>query len=228
MVVIKIGGEAVESAEAFGKFLSVLKENLPAAVVFGAGIQINGRLEEENISFEFYNGERITTHAMLDLIEDEFSRMAGRIAGLLGEIETEFVRGGKIFHCRRKSPHLGLVGEITSVNTDAVKNSRAQCVLVSPVGSDVRGGLLNVNADVSAAALARALKSGKMIYITKLGGVMDKDNKNVPLIDRKKAEEMISSGIISAGMISKVKSAVETIESGVGEVVIGETRITAG
>lgn len=219
----------VEKPDYFEIFLSTLRNNLPAAVVFGAGAQISARLRAKGISFEFYRGQRVTTPAMLELIEDEFNKTAEKIAGMLRSTKSVFVRGNEIFVCRRKSQRLGMVGEIISVKTESVKKSFsvAECVLVSPVGADINGALFNVNADVSAANLARALDAKKLIFCTKVGGVMDAENNLIKTIDRKRAQELIESGVISLGMIPKVLAALETIESRVQEVVIGETHITA-
>jgi len=169
MVVIKIGGEILEFPQEFANFAELMENSLPAVVVFGAGVQINKRLKETGIPFQFYKGERITTRQMLEIINDEFRKIAGRITDLLEQDEAQFLNGSAIFACRKKSPELGFVGEIVSVTAEVVKKhlKEGKIVLVSPIGKDGDENLCNVNADVSASALAVALSADSLIYFTK-------------------------------------------------------------
>ncbi|MBU3956141.1 hypothetical protein KJ633_06730 [bacterium] len=233
MNVIKIGGEVVEDPRVFEEFRSLLESMLPAAVVFGAGVQISSRLKAEDIPFGFYKGERITTQDMLMLLDDEFKKMAKKIESMLGDMESVFVHGSEVFSCVQKSKKLGFVGKIVSVDVSKVKAAAASgtAVLVSPIASSKdesapgRGELYNVNADVSAARLAAALGSGELIFCTKVNGVNDSSGNFIERMDAVKAAEFISSGIIAGGMIPKVKSALESIKAGVGSVRIGRTLI---
>ncbi len=233
MNVIKIGGEVVEDPRVFEEFSSLLESMLPAAVVFGAGVQISSRLKSEDIPFGFYKGERITTAEMLLLIEDEFRKMAKKIASMLDGIESVFVPGSEVFSCEQKSEKLGFVGEIVSVDVSKVKSSvvadaqgraAGSAVLVSPIASS-EGELYNVNADVSASRLAGALGSDELIYCTKVNGVNDTSGNLIEKIDAAKAAALMSSGVIAGGMIPKVKSAMDSIKAGVGKVRIGRTLI---
>jgi len=239
MNVIKIGGEVVDDPRVFEEFRSLLESNLPAAVLFGAGVQISSRLKSEDIPFGFYKGERITTADMLSIIDDEFRKMAKKITLMLDGIESVFVPGSGVFSGVRKSEKLGFVGEIVSVDVSEIKAAAADMrrrsgegfVLVSPIASseaeNERGhrDLYNVNADVSASRLAASLGAGELVYCTKVNGVNDSSGKLIEKIDAAKADEFISSGVIEGGMIPKVKSALDSIKAGVGKVRIGRTLI---
>ena len=239
MNVIKIGGEVVEDTRVFEEFHSLLEKNLPAAVVFGAGVQISSRLKAEDIPFAFYKGERITTAGMLLLIEDEFKKMAKKISSMLDGIDSVFVPGSGVFAGTRKSEKLGFVGEIVSVDVSKINAAAAGmqesgeggAVLVSPIASSEAESepghrdLYNVNADVSASRLAVALGAEELIYCTKVNGVNDSSGNLIEKIGAVNAAELISSGIIEGGMIPKVNSAMDSIKAGVGRVRIGRTLI---
>ena len=227
MVVIKIGGEVLDFPRKFGKFAKLLKENYPAAVVFGAGVQINRRLKETGIPFRFYKGERITTLQMLGIINDEFRKIAGRITDMLEQDEVQFIDGSAIFACRKKSPELGFVGEIVSVTAEVVKKylKEGKIVLVSPIGKDGDENLCNVNADVSAAALAAALSADSLIYFTKVKGVLDENSNLIRNLNGEKIAELMEKNVVSEGMIPKVNSAIGALKNGVGRVLIGETAV---
>ncbi len=227
MVVIKIGGEVLDFPRKFGKFAKLLKENSPAAVVFGAGVQINRRLKETGIPFRFYKGERITTLQMLEIINDEFRKIAGRITDMLEQDEVQFIDGSAIFACRKKSPELGFVGEIVSVTAEVVKKylKEGKIVLVSPIGKDGDENLCNVNADVSAAALAAALSADSLIYFTKVKGVLDENSNLIRNLNGEKIAELMEKNVVSEGMIPKVNSAIGALKNGVGRVLIGETAV---
>ncbi|MEA2081492.1 MAG: hypothetical protein U9O97_01950 [Elusimicrobiota bacterium] len=245
MNVIKIGGEVVEDLRVFEEFRVLLERKLPAAVVFGAGVQISSRLKAEDIPFAFYKGERVTTAGMLLLIEDEFKKMAKKISSMLDGIESVFIPGSAVLTAARKSDKLGFVGEIVSVDVSKIEASLvspdeepgAKVALVSPiavsraedgpVSADAQGckELYNVNADVSAAMIAAGLGAEELVYCTKVNGVNDSSENLIEKIDAAHAAELISSGVIEGGMIPKVKSALDSIKAGVGKVRIGRTVI---
>jgi len=232
MNVIKIGGEVVEDPRVFEEFRALLEKHLPAAVVFGAGVQISARLKSEDIPFGFYKGERITTADMLLLIDDEFRKMAKKIASMLPDTVSVFVPGSEVFRAVRKSDKLGYVGEIVSVDAAKIKEAGAPLVLVSPIaapeqeGASAQGELYNVNADVSASRLAAALGAKELIYCTKVNGVNDSSGNLIEKIDASAASALMDSGVIDGGMIPKVRSALDSIKAGVGSIRIGRTRIT--
>ena len=227
MVVIKIGGEILEFPHEFAKFAELLKNGLPAVVVFGAGIQINKRLKETGIPFEFYKGERITTREMLEIINDEFRKTAARIVDLLEPSDVQFLNGSDVFVCRKKATGLGFVGEIVSVTTGPVKEQTAsgRIALVSPIGRDKDGNLRNVNADVSASALAVALSADLLVYFAKVKGVLDEFNNLIWNLNGEKAAELLQKKVVSEGMIPKVNSAISALKNGVGRVLIGKTEV---
>ncbi|MCD6412810.1 MAG: acetylglutamate kinase [Elusimicrobia bacterium] len=226
MKVVKIGGEILSD---MGK-MDILKEyaekNFPAAVVFGAGIQISERLKNENIPFRFYKGERITTKKMLAVITEEFRKAASVITDIFAG-RGVYVEGGEIFVARRKSENLGFVGEVAEVKKDKPEEilSQNKIPVISPVGADSSGNLYNINADVSAAALAGSFRAEELFFLTKVSGVLDSAGVILSEISAGSIGALIEKGVVTGGMIPKVRSAANALAEGVGRVLIGETVI---
>jgi len=226
MVVIKIGGEVIDSVNEFEKFKEIFLLYKPSLVVFGGGVQINEKLESSQIPFQFYKGERITTPEMIEIISSEFEKIAEEIKKRLEPEEVIFLRGEEIFLASQKSKKLGLVGRVADVKKEKIfkELEKGKSLLISPLGSDTEGRIYNINADISACGLAIAIKAEKLIFVTRVEGVYCNGN----LLKELKCDEvdiLIEKGIISGGMIPKVRAGLDALQSGVKEVFIGKTEI---
>ena len=236
--VIKYGGAAMADPDlndTFAKDVTMLKKiGIRIVIVHGGGKEITNLAEQLGIATEFTNGQRYTDERMLDVV----------LMALAGKINTEVVRrintngGGAVglsgvdnllLRARRFSTNgtdLGLVGDITSVNAAMLSfflNNDLMPV-IAPLAVGPEHELLNVNADLAAAAIARALGAEKLVYLSDVQGVMA-GVRLISSLTRAEAESLMAEGIIAGGMIPKMRSAFETLDSGVRKVHMIDGRV---
>ncbi|MDH5203357.1 MAG: acetylglutamate kinase, partial [Nitrospirota bacterium] len=122
---------------------------------------------------------------------------------------------------------LGLVGEVTSVNTHVLSSLEKEGFIpvISPIGVGSKGETLNINADYVAASIASTLKAEKFILLTDVPGIMDKKNQIVSTVTKKQMKKFINNGTIKGGMLPKVQACLEAIEGGVSKTHIIDGRI---
>jgi acetylglutamate kinase len=238
-VVIKYGGAAMEDP---GLVRSVLRDvvfletvGINPVVVHGGGKAITAAMKKENLAAKFVDGQRVTDAASIAIID----RVLGTVIGpsLARELQklggrAQVVPGPDVL-VAQKAPlyvdaagqkvDLGFVGDVISVSVDAVqKLIDAEIVpVISPLGRGTDGQLYNVNADIAAAQIARALKASKIIYLSDVNGVRrdPKDSGSlIPSLNPAQIAQLKKDGVIAGGMIPKVDSALECLASGVGKV----------
>jgi len=236
--VIKYGGAAMADEQlnaTFAKDVTMLKKiGIRIVIVHGGGKEITNLAEKLGIETEFRGGQRYTDERMLDVV----------LMVLAGKLNTEVVQrinangGGAIglsgvdnllLRARRYSANgtdLGLVGEITSVNAAMLRMFLANDLMpvIAPVAVGADHGLLNVNADLAAAAIAQSLQAEKLVYLSDVQGVVAGEEL-ISTLTRSRAEQLISEGVIAGGMIPKMQSAFETVEAGVRKVHIIDGRV---
>ena len=236
--VIKYGGAAMADPElnaTFAKDVTMLKKiGIRIVIVHGGGKEITGLAERLGIETKFRNGHRYTDERMLDVV----------LMALAGKINTEVVRrvnmngGGAVglsgvdnmlLRARRMSTNgtdLGLVGDITSVDAGMLRLFLDHDLMpvIAPVALGPAHELLNVNADLAAAAIARALAAEKLVYLSDVRGVMA-GVRLISSLTRAEAESLIAEGTIAGGMIPKIHSAFETLDAGVRKVHIIDGRV---
>ncbi len=236
--VIKYGGAAMEDAElneTFAKDVTMLKKiGIRIVIVHGGGKEITRLADRLGVATRFSNGQRMTDEPMLDVV----------LMTLAGKINSDVVRrintngGGAVglsgvdnllLRARRLSTNgtdLGLVGDITSVHGGflhlLLDHDLMPVIAPLAVGSDHE--LLNVNADVAAAAIARELKAEKLVYLSDVQGVMA-GVRLISSLTRAEAQALIEEGTIAGGMIPKIESAFETLDAGVRKVHIIDGRV---
>jgi len=218
-VVIKVGGAIV--AERLVELASAVAclghVGVRPVVVHGAGPQISAALEAAGVMPEFINGNRVTSPQTLAVVREEFSRVSAELAS---EIERHGVAArpvnANVFSARRTSDiSLGLVGDISGVDTRAVDAERRSGVIpvVSPLARDENGGGLNVNADVAARELAVALGAQKVVFLTATGGLLDERGKLVPAITlADEYEQLIGESWVHGGMRLKLREIRELLD----------------
>ncbi len=239
-VVIKYGGAAMEDP---GLVRGVLRDvvfleavGINPVVVHGGGKAITAAMKKENLSAKFVDGQRVTDAASIAIIDRVLGEMIG--PGLAKELEKlggrAQVVSGKEVLVARKAPlyldsatgqkvDLGFVGDVVSVETAAVRKLiDAEIVpIISPLGRGADGQLYNVNADIAAAQIARALQASKIIYLSDVNGVR-RDPKDaaslIPSLNPTQIAKLKKDGVIAGGMIPKVDSALECLASGVSKV----------
>ncbi|MFC0282655.1 acetylglutamate kinase [Camelimonas abortus] len=243
IVVIKYGGHAMgdpEAARDFAQDVVLLEQaGVKPVVVHGGGPQIGRMLEKLGIKSEFANGLRITDKATVEVVEmvlagainkqivGTISAEGGRAIGLCGK-DGNMVIARKVGRVAatdsniEKHIDLGFVGEPERVNRavlDAVLAAELTPVL-APVANGVDGATYNVNADTFAGAIAGALRAKRLLLLTDVPGVLDRDGRLLPELTVDQVRDLIADGTITGGMIPKVETCIYALEQGVEGVVI--------
>ncbi len=238
-VLIKFGGSAMDDPELVKSLMRdiVVMEamGLNPVVVHGGGKAISKAMAEAGLEAKFINGLRVTTPEAVNIVErtltgtinpglvEMMRSEGGKAVGISG---TNVFVGEKLVEKDAEGNPLdiGMVGRV--IGTQLSRVEEALSLQLTPVISPLARELgtnqaLNVNADLAAAALARELKPVKLVYISDVPGLMLNPNDPgsiIKSIDRKEAFQLIDEGVISGGMIPKVKSAVDALNAGVRKV----------
>ena len=239
-LVVKYGGAAQQDPllkQSFARDITLLQTlGINVVLVHGGGPQIGKLLEALEIPTRFVEGLRVTDQRTMDIVEmvlagkinkeivNLINSTGGRAVGLSGK-DGRLLEGQKIeFYCPREDEppeiiDIGLVGEVTRVNTELIRTLLEQHFLpvIAPVGAGEQGETLNINADLVAGAVARAMGAAKLVLLTDVTGVLDEDKHLVSSLDLETAQEMLEAGTISGGMIPKVNCCLEAVAHGVGK-----------
>ncbi len=243
IIVIKYGGHAMgdpEAAQDFAQDVVLLEQaGVKPIVVHGGGPQIGRMLDKLGIRSEFANGLRITDKATVEVVEmvlagsinkqivGTISAEGGKAIGLCGK-DANMVIARKVGRATatdsniEKHVDLGFVGEPERVNRavlDAVLAAELTPVL-APVANGADGATYNVNADTFAGAIAGAMRAKRLLLLTDVPGVLDKDKKLMPELTVDECRALIADGTITGGMIPKVETCIYALEQGVEGVVI--------
>jgi acetylglutamate kinase len=248
-VVIKYGGHAMgdaKLAESFARDIVMLKQaGVKPVVVHGGGPQIARLLDRLGIKSEFSAGLRVTDAATVEVVEmvlagsinkqivSEINQLGGHACGISGK-DNNLMIASKLTRTERDPDSnieriidLGFVGEPEEINPRIVEVLAANEIIpvVAPLGVSREGTTYNINADTFASALAGALKAKRLVLLTDVAGVLDKDKKLIHRLSVTEAKAMIADGTISGGMIPKVEGCLTVIQEGVEGVVILDGRV---
>lgn len=230
IIVLKCGGSMIDDlSDQFYESIKLMKsKGIQPIIVHGGGPAINQMLDQLQIKTEFINGLRKTSLEVMNVAEMVLSgAMANKLVRELQnhDISAIGISGsdGSLLQAKAKDFHnLGYVGEITDVNEQFLFNllSLGMIPVISPLAVGVDGPeIYNVNADTVAAAVAKAVKAKKLLFVTDVPGVL---NGNTLLNNTSVAEinVLIEEGIITGGMIPKVEACIHSLEAGVEEAMI--------
>ena len=236
--VVKYGGAAMvddELKETFAQDVTLLKKiGIKVAIVHGGGKEITGIASKLGLESRFVNGQRYTDAPMMDVVQmvlagktnkdivGRINRHDGEAVGLCG-IDAHVLKVKKL---EEGGVDLGLVGEITGVNTvylNLLLNNGIMPV-IAPIGVNDACEPHNINADVAASAIAAELRAEKLVFLSDVEGVMAADLL-VPSMDQSLAEKLMADGVISNGMIPKIRSAFTALHAGVNKVHLIDGRI---
>jgi acetylglutamate kinase len=240
-VVIKYGGAAMQEAElkrAFAQDVTLLQYlGIHPVVVHGGGPQIGKVLAKMEIPTRFVDGLRVTDESTMDVVEMVLagkinkeivnlinSAAGGAAVGLSGK-DGQLLKAQKMefYRPREDEPpeiiDIGLVGEVTAVNTHLIRTLQAQQFIpvIAPVGVGEAGETYNINADLVAGAVAAALGAAKLILLTDVPGVLDREGRLVSSLTRRQAVTLMEEGIAVGGMIPKIKCCLEALDEGVAK-----------
>ncbi len=237
-IVIKYGGHAMVDEglkKNFAEDVTLLKYvGLNPVVVHGGGPQINDLLGRLDIKSHFVEGQRFTDQATMDVVEMVLSGKVGKeIVSLINSVGGKAVglsgKDAQVIKAKRKQltrrsgeglpPEIldiGLVGEPTFINTDFLSYLSASDVIpvIAPVGVGRNGETFNINADSVAGAVAGALKAEKLMLLTDVEGVLDRDKKLIAQIRIAEIEDLKRDGVISGGMIPKLDCCAKAVKEG--------------
>jgi acetylglutamate kinase len=243
IIVVKYGGHAMgdeEVARSFARDMVLLEQSgVNPVVVHGGGPQIGAMLKKLGIKSEFAAGLRITDKATVEIVEmvlagsinkqivGFINAAGGRAIGLCGK-DGNMVTATKVTRVLDHALNqeidldLGFVGDPSKVDTTVLDQvlGRELIPVLAPVCQGADGETYNVNADTFAGAIAGALKAKRLLFLTDVPGVLDKDKQLIKELSVSQIRALIADGTITGGMIPKVETCIYAIEQGVEGVVI--------
>ena len=234
LIVIKYGGNVFIDRNIFNNFisdLSILKQlGLSIVVVHGGGPRIKRELDKSNIQSKFIRGLRVTDEKIINIVENVLIDFNIDIVDSLKKKGTEAIsintKKNNIIEVIPESEELGFVGKPSKINSDIIKNILAKNMIpiISPLGKGKNNQTYNINGDTAAGAIAKSLKSRRLILMTNINGVLDKEKKLIEEITSSEILKMINDEIITEGMIPKINTCLDAVNNGVTGVVIVDGR----
>ncbi len=247
-IVVKYGGHAMGDASlsrAFARDVVLLKQvGLHPVVVHGGGPQIGAMLERMKIKSEFVDGLRVTDAATVEIVEMVLSGSinkeivaaiagaGGRAAGLSGK-DAGLIQATKLTRTTRDEDSniervldLGFVGQPTKVDPRILNVFASSEIIpvIAPLGLGADGETFNINADTAAGAIAIATGASRLLLLTDVEGVLDKNKELIKEMNVVEARARMADGTLTGGMIPKVETCIEAIEGGVEAAVIVDGR----
>ena len=233
-IVIKCGGRVLLDPDLFTNFVNdvttLKKLGLTPVIVHGGGPRIKKKLEELNIDSKFIMGLRVTDEKIIKVVEEVMIEFNKEIITALEKKECKAksvtVKENISIYAEQKNKVLGYVGKPTKIDSKLINNLIKENFIpvVSPMGIDGKKQTYNINADTAAGALAKSLKSRRLMLMTDVEGVYDKNKKLISEIKSNEAEKMIYDETISEGMIPKIRTCIDAVNNGVRAVVIIDGR----
>ena len=234
LIVIKYGGNVLIDRNIFNNFIqdiSVLnKLGLSVVIVHGGGPRIERELKKSNIKSKFINGLRVTDKDVINIVEKVLIDFNNDIVDSLNKKGSKAVsintKTNNIINVIPDQPELGFVGVPQEINIKIIKNiiSQNQIPIVAPLGLDKDKQPYNINGDTAASAIAKKLKSRRLLLMTNVEGVYDDRKTLISEIKPFDMENLIKLKIIQGGMIPKIKNCIDAVENGVRGVVILDGR----
>ena len=234
IIVIKYGGNAMTEPalkEGFARDVVLLKLiGLHPVIVHGGGPQINEMLEKVGKKGEFVQGMRVTDNETMNIVEmvlgghvnkeivSMITTFGGRAVGITGR-DNHFIKAEKLLidTPEQNGVDIGQVGIVADIDTRLVEGlvERGCIPVIAPIGVGQNGEAFNINADLVAGKLAEKLQAEKLLMMTNIPGVLDKEGKLLTTLTPSRIDELIEDGTLYGGMLPKIASAVEAAKSGV-------------
>jgi acetylglutamate kinase len=248
-IVIKYGGHAMGDAalaDTFGKDIALLKQvGVNPVIVHGGGPQINAMLARLQLKSEFIGGLRVTDAAMVEVVEmvlagtvnkqvTSLINNAGALAVGISGKDGGLIRAKKITRTVKDPDSeiervldLGFVGEPAAIDARVIHALTGSGLIpvIAPIGAGNDGNTYNINADDAAGAIAGALHATRLLMLTDVPGVLDKNKKLIPELSVSEARSLIADGTINGGMIPKVENCLEALGLGAKGAVILDGRV---
>ena len=206
------------------------KLGISIVVIHGGGPRINRELDKSNIQSKFIRGLRVTDKNMIKIVESVLIEFNDDIVNSLKEIGSEAIsihtKKNNIIEVSQESPELGYVGIPQKINNSILEDilKQKKIPIISPLGLGSNNQAFNINGDTAAGAVAKSLKSRRLLLMTNVEGVLDKDKKLIEEISSTEVLEMIKDETISGGMIPKINTCLDAVNNGVTAVGIIDGR----
>ena len=233
LICLKYGGNVFLDRDIFNNFItdiSILnKLGISIIVIHGGGPRIKKELEKSNIQSEFIRGLRVTTEKMINIVENVLIDFNNDIVSSLEKMGTKAVsihtKKNNVIEVLRDAPELGFVGTPNKINNEIILNiiKDDKIPIISPLGLQ-ENQVFNINGDVAAGKIAQSLKCRRLLLMTNVEGVLDKNKKLIEEISSSEILEMVKNETITGGMIPKINMGLESINNGVTAVGIIDAR----
>ena len=234
IITIKYGGNVFIDRQIFNNFISDLsilqKLGLSIVVVHGGGPRIKRELDKSNINSKFVRGLRVTDEKIIDIVEKVLIEFNEDIVSSLKNIGSKGIslntKGNNVLEIIPESKELGFVGIPNKINVEIIidKIKRNFIPIISPLGLGSDNKTYNINGDTAAGAIAKSLKSRRLLLMTNVEGVLNKDKILIEEISSSKIIEMIEDKTITEGMIPKINTCLDAVKNGVTAVAIIDGR----
>jgi acetylglutamate kinase len=233
-IVIKCGGNVLIDPELFNNFIEDIvilnKLGLTTIIVHGGGPRIKNKLSQLNIKSSFIKGLRVTGKDIISIVENVLINFNKEIVMTLKSMSCDAcsitTKDSNIISVKPEREEMGFVGVPEEIELNVLNKITSKGIIpvLAPMGLDKNGLPYNINADTTAGAVAKALNSRRLLLMTNVEGVYDKNKKLVPEITALEANKMIDEEIIISGMIPKINTCIDAVNNGVKGVVIIDGR----
>lgn len=249
-IVVKYGGNAMTEDDlknSFARDMVMLKLiGINPIVVHGGGPQIGDLLDKLNIESHFVNGMRVTTSQAMDVVEmvlgglvnkdivNLINQNGGQAIGLTGK-DGQLIKAKKL-KVTHKTPEMqtpeiidiGHVGEVAKINTKVLEMLASSDIIpvIAPIGVGENGESYNINADLVAGKVAEAVKAEKLLLLTNIAGLMDKEGQILTGLTTEQVDGLIEDGTIYGGMLPKIQCALDAVKGGVTSAHIIDGRVS--
>lgn len=244
LIVVKYGGNAMTDPvleSSFARDIALLKTvGIHPVVVHGGGPQVDNLMSELGRESDRIDGMRVTDKATMDVVEmvlggsvnksivNLINKHGGQAIGLTGK-DANLIKATKlIINDKDGTPiDLGFVGQVAHVNTGVI-NMLIQgdfIPVIAPLGVDEHGETYNINADLVASRVAECLSAERLLLLTNIKGVLDKDGNVLTSLSPTDVDNLIADGTISGGMIPKIAGALDAVRAGLRSATIVDGRV---
>ena len=234
VIVIKCGGSVLLDQNLFNQFIQdisvINKLGLNTVIIHGGGGNIKKKLDQQNIESKFIDGLRVTDKIILKVVDEALTELNLEIIKKLNtkkcKAQSITTKKNNVITTFPERKELGFVGNPKEVKKEKllaiIKNKEVPVIVPMGIGDDKNP--YNINADIAAGAVAKTLISRRLLLMTDVEGVLDKNKKLISEINSKIAKEMIKDGTIIGGMIPKINTCIDAVNNGVTGVVIVDGR----
>ena len=233
-IVIKYGGNVLIDRNVFNNFISDInvlnRLGLSVVVVHGGGPRIKRELDKKKIVSKFINGLRVTDKNIIDTVEEvliDFNKdIVGSLKKLGSEAASFHTKTSNVIEVKPEREELGFVGIPSKINDNLIQKalSSNKIPIIAPLGLGNNNQTYNINGDTAASAIAKKLKSRRLILMTNVEGVYDDKKNLISEIKPFDLENLIKWKVVQGGMIPKIENCVDAVQNGVRGVVILDGR----